>query len=99
MNIDGSNAQRLTDSFAEFLPTVSPDSQWVIYSSLNSGKITLWKVPLAGGAPVEIINRDAINPAVSPDGKQIAYLFTESASMDAPPQQDSGHPFRGRRAC
>jgi serine/threonine protein kinase len=95
INIDGSNAQRLTDSFAEFLPTISPDGQWVIYSSLNSGKITLWKVPLAGGAPVEIINREGINPAVSPDGKQIAYLFSESASRDAPPNRIAVIPFEG----
>jgi serine/threonine protein kinase len=87
MNIDGSDPKQLTNGLADFLPSVSPDGQWVIYSSLNSGMLTLWKVPINGGTPVEIIDRQAINPVVSPDGKQIAYLFTESGSVGALPDR------------
>jgi serine/threonine protein kinase/Tol biopolymer transport system component len=95
MNLDGSDPQQLTNGLADFLPTVSPDGQWVIYSSLNSSMLTLWKVPMGGGAPVEIINREAINAAVSPDGKQLAYLFSESAALGAPPNRIAVIPFEG----
>jgi serine/threonine protein kinase len=95
MTIDGSDPQRLTNGLADFLPTVSPDGQWVIYSSISPSKLTLWKVPLMGGTPVEIINREGINAVVSPDGKQIAYLFTEAAAPDAPPNRVAIIPFEG----
>jgi serine/threonine protein kinase/Tol biopolymer transport system component len=95
MNLDGSDPQRLTDSLVDFLPTVSPDNQWVIYSSLNAGRPTLWKVPLGGGSPVEIINRQAVNPAISPDGRQIAYLYTEAADPNAPPNRIAVIAFEG----
>jgi eukaryotic-like serine/threonine-protein kinase len=95
MNIDGSNPQRLTHSPQDFWPTVSPDNQWVIYTSLSSGRPTIWKVPLGGGSPVELANREASNPVVSPDGKLIAYLYTEAAAPDAPPNRIAVIPFEG----
>jgi serine/threonine protein kinase/Tol biopolymer transport system component len=95
MNLDGSELQRLTTSLVDFLPTVSPDGRWVIYSSLTSGNPTLWKVPTEGGTPQEIINRAGINPAVSPDGRQIAYLFTEAPAPDAPPNRIAVISFEG----
>jgi serine/threonine protein kinase len=97
MNIDGSDPQQLTNGLADFLPSVSPDGQWVVYSSFNASMLTLWKVPIGGGTPVEMINRETINPVVSPDGKQIAYLFTESSAfvLDAPPNRIAVIPFEG----
>jgi eukaryotic-like serine/threonine-protein kinase len=95
MNIEGSDQRQLTNGLAEFLPSISPDGQWVVYSSLNSGKLTLWKIPINGGTPIEIINREGINAVVSPDGKQIAYLFTEQAPPEAPPNRIGIIPFEG----
>ena len=95
MNIDGSDVRQLTNDAADFLPAISPDNQWVIYSSFNAGKLTLWKVPLAGGTPVEMTNREGINPTISPDGKLIAYLFTEAADPAAPPNRIAIIPFEG----
>jgi serine/threonine protein kinase len=95
MNIDGSDARRLTNGLIDLLPSVSPDGQWVIYSSVNSGKLTLWKVQMTGGVPVEITKRGAINGVVSPDGKQIAYLFTEGGAPGSPPNRLAIIPFEG----
>ncbi|HUQ30822.1 MAG TPA: protein kinase [Pyrinomonadaceae bacterium] len=95
MNLDGSDLQRLTTSMVDFLPAVSPDGRWVVYSSLTSGNPTLWKVPVGGGTPEEIINRLAINPTVSPDGRLIAYLFTEAPDLSAPPNRMAIIPFEG----
>jgi Tol biopolymer transport system component len=44
---------------------------------------------------VEIINRESYSPAVSPDGRQIAYLFTEAADTNAPPNRIAVIPFEG----
>ncbi len=94
MNIDGSDARQLTDGQAEFLPSVTPDGQWVVYSSLDSGRLVLRRVPIGGGTPVEL-NREGVNPTVSPDGRQIAYLFTEASAPDAPPNRIGIIPFEG----
>ncbi|HWT01953.1 MAG TPA: protein kinase [Pyrinomonadaceae bacterium] len=94
MNIDGSDARPLTDGLAEFLPDVSPDGRWVVYSSLESARLVLRKVPVGGGAPVGL-NREGVNPVVSPDGRQIAYLFTEASAPDAPPNRIGVIPFEG----
>lgn len=95
MNMDGSDPKQLTSGLAEFFPVVSPDNQWVVYSSINNGRATLWKVPIEGGAPVEITNREGIHPTISPDGKQIAYLFTEASDPGAPPNRIAVIPFEG----
>jgi serine/threonine protein kinase/Tol biopolymer transport system component len=94
MNLDGSDARPLTDGLAEFLPAVTPDGQWVVYSSLVSARLMLRRVPIGGGAAVDL-NREGVNAAVSPDGRQIAYLFTEAASPDAPPNRIGIIPFEG----
>jgi Tol biopolymer transport system component len=95
MNIDGGNPTRLTSGLADFLPVVSPDNQWVVYSTIKEGRPTLSKVPIDGGAPLEIINRDGIQPAISPDGKQIAYLFTEATDTGGPPNRIAVIPSEG----
>lgn len=94
MNLDGSDLRRLTNGQADYLPGFSPDSRWIVYSSLNSGILTLWKVPTDGGTPIEIVNRQALNPVVSPDGGQIAYLFSEGTA-GAPPNRIAVIPFEG----
>jgi Tol biopolymer transport system component len=95
MNIDGSDARQLTSGPVDFLPSVSPDGQWVVYTSLKESKAMLWKVPLAGGAPAQIIEREGLNPVVSPDGRLLAYLYTEAQAPDAPPNRIAVITFEG----
>ena len=66
MNIDGSDPKQLTSGLVDLLPSLSPDGQWVVYSSLSESKATLRNVPLAGGTPAQIIDREGLNPVVSP---------------------------------
>ncbi|HJU55442.1 MAG TPA: protein kinase [Pyrinomonadaceae bacterium] len=94
MNLDGGDVRQLTTGQAEFLPSVTPDGQWVVYSSLDAGKLMLLKVPIGGGAPVAL-NKEGTSPVVSPDGRQIAYLYTEAAAPDAPPNRIGIIPFEG----
>jgi Tol biopolymer transport system component/DNA-binding winged helix-turn-helix (wHTH) protein len=68
MNIDGSSLKRLTNSTFEAMPYCSPDSRWVVYTSLVSGA-SLWKVPMDGGEPEQLTSKWARGAVISPDGK------------------------------
>jgi len=77
MDIDGSNAKQLSFESDARTPEITPDGQWVVYNDAGSGKQTLWKVPLEGGKPVQLTDYFSRNPSVSPDGKQIVFVFLD----------------------
>lgn len=70
MDFDGGNRRQLTDD--GMFPTYSADGTWVYYTSPRE-KSSLWKVPSAGGDPTRVLDGPAVHPAVSPDGKLLAY--------------------------
>jgi Tol biopolymer transport system component len=72
MNIDGSQVIELTHGTGDGNPRVSPDSQWVVYSSWTSGIESLWRVPLGGGDAQNLTDYSATEPDVSPDGKYLS---------------------------
>ncbi|HEY6121099.1 MAG TPA: protein kinase [Pyrinomonadaceae bacterium] len=79
MDRDGANPKQLTFGNSESnWPIFSRDGKWVIYQHFESGTpATLWKVPVEGGSPIKVVDGFAIRPAVSPDGKWIAYWQNE----------------------
>ncbi|HEX8845241.1 MAG TPA: protein kinase [Pyrinomonadaceae bacterium] len=72
MNIDGSDPQQLTKAEFARNPAVTPDGKWVVYISFGSKSPTLWRVPIDGGEPVQILDKYSMSPTISPDGKFIA---------------------------
>ena len=76
MDIDGGNLVQLTGGDSESDPHCSPDGRWVYYRLMKRPG-ALWKVPLAGGAPVLLLEKQARRPIVSPDQKMIAYLYSD----------------------
>ena len=87
MDVDGANAKRLSNGVADGTPIFSVDDHWVFYTSLTNGKPTLWKVSAEGGEPIQVIDRVAVGPTMSPDGKYVAYLYPESHDPLAPPNR------------
>ena len=81
-DLDGSHLRQITNGNYDGTPRISPDSQWVIYSTYNSGKLTLWKVPIEGGASVRLTDMNSTEPDVSPDGK-LAACFHNDAQFSA----------------
>ncbi len=90
------------DSFGGYHATCSPDGKWLAFarSSVNDEKNGpraaqlrgLWKWPLAGGKPVQIVTFPAglktlddgqlRTPRWSPDGRWIAYVLTKTNRND-----------------
>ena len=53
-------------------PNVSPDGQWVVYTSWTLSEPHLNKVAVHGGEVRQIGSYAALDPQISPDGKRIA---------------------------
>lgn len=73
MGIDGKNPQQMTDDAGGWAPVASPAGNWFVYFSAKDGKENLWKMPVEGGKPVRLTTLSSYNPAISPDGKLLAY--------------------------
>jgi serine/threonine protein kinase/Tol biopolymer transport system component len=78
MDRDGSNPVQLTFGNSEsHWPRFTGDGKSVIYQHFEPGvSATLWRVPMEGGTSIKITEGDAVRPAVSPDGKWLAFWQT-----------------------
>ena len=77
---EGGNLKRLTAGYG-LGPRCSPDSKWVAYVSGRADNYTLWRIPIEGGAPVQLRDKPTRWCAISPDGKSIVCI-----GQDAPTQ-------------
>jgi serine/threonine protein kinase/Tol biopolymer transport system component len=75
MDADGSNPKQLTFKNTDSIPRWMPDGRWIIYSSWATGKPMVWKVSVDGGEPVMVLDKYAVAPSVSPDGKMLAVHY------------------------
>ncbi|HEX7079975.1 MAG TPA: amidohydrolase family protein [Gammaproteobacteria bacterium] len=72
--------RRLTDdAWVDIDPSVSPDGELAVFASDRGGDMDLWKVSLPGGVLTQLTRTPARDhaPAVSPDGRTIAFLETD----------------------
>ena len=71
----GGTATKLVDRGA--YPTWAPDGDAIAFQSNRDGQSRIWRVPSAGGQPVQLTSGDEprqdFHPAWSPDGRWIAY--------------------------
>ncbi|MBV9242299.1 MAG: PD40 domain-containing protein, partial [Acidobacteria bacterium] len=77
IDIDGSNTTRITSGDGEYYPQCTPDGLWIVYQS-GGNYPTLWKMPAAGGDPIQLTKQTASRPSLSPDGKFIAYHYLDA---------------------
>ena len=92
MDRDGGNPKPLTVGRNNFRPAVSPDGQWVVFTSEQGGHSVLMKLPSTGGTPIQLTDYNSFFPAVSPDGKWIACWYFSGQDQ---PAQLAIIPFAG----
>lgn len=83
LEISTGELRQLTGGEMDLQPDCSPDGQWVFYSGIREGLRTIWKTPLAGGTAIALTDKQSEYPVVSPDGRQVAFLYQEERSRTA----------------
>lgn len=76
MDRDGRNLVQLTkDPRDSNWPQFTPDGKYIVYHHTGDKVLSsIWKVPVDGGKPVEIISRESMHPTVAPDGKLAVWM-------------------------
>ncbi|HEY6802219.1 MAG TPA: protein kinase [Pyrinomonadaceae bacterium] len=95
INIDGRNAIKLTNGLIDSFPELTPDGKYVYYTALSNARPTTWRVSSDGGTPQQVSDQPALAPRLSPDGKLLMYLFSESPDPVAPPNRIAVVPVDG----
>ena len=83
----------------EFMPTWTPDSRAVVYTTWTTRGGHIKRVSVEGGAPETLTPHEGyyLDPAVTPDGTRIVYLSGAvsdqlySILRDTPPEEDPHH--------
>jgi len=77
IDADGGNLRQLTTGSRDSAPTFSADGKWIVYESVIEGQGSrLWKIGIDGGSPTRLTDFRSTRPSVSPDGKQIACIYS-----------------------
>ena len=76
VDASGAGLKQVTVGEGEFYPQCTPDGRWVVY---QEGEIepALWKVAFEGGEPIQLTKTRACRPAISTDGRMIAYHYLD----------------------
>jgi eukaryotic-like serine/threonine-protein kinase len=98
-DVHGGAAVQLTEDPAiDKSPAWLPDGSALLFESDRGGSSGIWKVPRLGGSAVLVV-ADARSPAVSPDGKWLAFARgqPDAARIVLAPLSDasSGRPLTG----
>lgn len=69
-------SQITTHPEIDIYPAISPDAQWIAFSSKRSGNMDIWIKSVRGGSASQITTHktDDIMPTWSPDGKKITFV-------------------------
>jgi len=81
LDVRSGQTLRLTDDpKSDHSPAWFPDGSNLAFVSDRGGKDGIWKVPKLGGPPISLLP-DARDPAVSPDGAQLAFARADETGL------------------
>jgi Tol biopolymer transport system component len=69
---------QLTSGGENRSPSVSPDGNWIVYSSVQNGKTYLLRMNIDGGEIERLTDQPCSWPEVSPDGTLIACIIRDN---------------------
>lgn len=78
---NGGNLTQITHGTLDQSPSCSPDGKWVVYSSSDGGKFTIWRIAAEGGAPQQLTDANSYSPTISPDGASVAFFYGEGTGV------------------
>jgi Tol biopolymer transport system component len=74
MNSDGTNVRLLTEAFeVRGAPSWSPDNKWIAVGADQGEGGRIYKLPVAGGELIRLVETLSYHPVWSPDGRFILY--------------------------
>lgn len=74
INVEGLPPQRLSGgSLNCAAPSWSRDGQWIYFASDYGGSWQVWKMPAAGGEPLQVTSNGGYEAMQSPDGRFVYY--------------------------
>jgi Tol biopolymer transport system component len=75
MNLDGSDPKQLTfEKDFQVSHAITPDAKWIYYTNVVGQKLKLFRIPAAGGKPIEVYDGDVDWLRISPKGDLLAFL-------------------------
>lgn len=84
LDTQGGNLTQLTSGSGEEYPCPTPDSQWVVFVKMETATTSpsIWKIPIMGGDPIQLISAPTSCPEVSPDGQKLLCLQNVGSKTD-----------------
>ena len=74
MNADGTGTRRTAEELdVRGSPAWSPDGRWLAVAANRDGEPRLFKIPVAGGTPVPLVQEYSTDPTWSPSGQFLVY--------------------------
>ena len=92
----GTPLRVVADGEVNAAPNWFPDGSALAFASYKGQASNIWKVPRFGGVPIFLM-ADALDPAISPDGKRMAFARSEGGSFSRIWVAELGAPQSARR--
>jgi Tol biopolymer transport system component len=75
---DGQNERALPHRESEYSPSLTPDAQWIVFTSERAGQADIYRVHPDGSGLEQLTNDPAFDDqgSLSPDGKSLAFIST-----------------------